>query len=191
MYRNRLTSLLFALVLSVHCTIAGAQTTSNESLVVSRTEAGYQLAVPISRLVMTISDTKLERQAMSGGSRDNPRYFYFSDTGRRLIFSGWFEPAHLFLGLAKFWANETAAWRKSGLADPLNVEMVKVGGWQVVCYDTQVPDAINTHIRAQWVQAGTWIDLHISFTGKALDGVSREAVLDMLKKITVVERSDV
>lgn len=187
---KRFTSLLLATVLSSYCAIVAAQSTPSESLVTARTEVGYQLSVPISRLVMTIPDAKLEQQAKSSGSMNGPRYFYLSDEGRGLILSGWFEPAQFFKGLENFWTAEMVAWRKQGLSAPINVEMLSVGGWQVVCYDMQIPDGTNTHVRAHWVQAGTWIDLHISLTGKASDGVSRQAVLNMLKKVGVVERSD-
>jgi hypothetical protein len=136
---------------------------------------------------MTIPDAKLERQPASGGGMSSPRYFMFSDPSRGLVLSGWFEPAHLFKGLSNFWSSETAAWRKQGLAEPFNIETFNISGWQAIFYDTNIPGETNTHVRAHWVQAGTWIDMHISLTGKPSNGVTREALLDMLKKITIAE----
>ena len=183
-------TLLLVTAMSGTCAAADPIAGQRDSLQVTRTEAGYQLVVPISHLVLTIADAKLEQKSASGGSMSNPRYFSFSDDRRGLIVSGWFEPADLFKGLQKFWASETESWRKQSLPEPTNVEAFSLDGWQIVCYDMKIPGESNTHVRAHWVQAGTWIDLHISLTGKPLDGISREAILEFLKKITIVERSD-
>lgn len=176
--------------LSLYGANAVSETGRRDSLVVSRSEAGYKLTVPVSRLAMTIADAKLEQQPASGGAMSSPRYFSFADPARGLILSGWFEPAHLFKGISRFWADETQAWQKQGLPEPQNIELFSQDGWQIVCYDMTLPDVTNTHLRAHWVQAGTWIDVHISLTGKPENGISRQALLEILKNITVVERSD-
>ena len=165
---------------------------SKQRIVISRVgdDASYLLSVPVSRLEMRIPFPGLQQQANDGGgAADNPRYFYLGD-GHGLNVSGWFEQAGGFKGMDKFWSGEVASWRKQGLAEPLNTDFVKVGNWQAVFYDMPLDNYSNLHVRAHWVQAGTWIDIHLSLTGKPSDeSISRARLLELLKSITVREKS--
>jgi len=49
------------------------------------------------------------------------------------------------------------------------------------------PVGSNSHVRAHWVQAGTWIDLHIS-TIQSASAESRNKLLEMLRSIEVREK---
>ena len=73
-------------------------------------------------------------------------------------------PAQGFSGIREFWESETAQWRAMGLPDPQAVSFARYSDWEAVIYDIAFPSGSNTHIRAHWVQAGTWIDLHLSIS---------------------------
>ncbi len=73
---------------------------------------------------------------------------------------------------------------------PTNEMIFKSDGWEAVAYDIPVPlqTEKNSHIRAYWVQAGTWIDLHLSLTSKAENVELREKLTKLLKSIQVKQR---
>jgi len=147
----------------------------------------YELSVPVSPLVMTIPKENLSPQRNpSGGSANSSRYFYFADQKKALLISGWFESANGFKGMERFWKGETQSWGQ----EPKNVSFQQIGNWNVVIYDMEVPlpKTSNSHIRAELVQSGTWIDLHLSLTGEQSTEDSRTELVKTLKKILVVER---
>jgi len=155
------------------------------------TEKGdaYELAVPVSRLVMTIPKDGLERSANPAGT-DHPRYFHFTSAG--LNVSGWFEPAQGYSGIEEFWKKESAAWNKA-LPAPSDVSFSKVGNWDVVAYDLKLqasgtPAVNQSNIRAHWVQSGTWIDVHASITSRDPSAEMRGKLVAFLKTIQVKEK---
>jgi hypothetical protein len=168
----------------------GATAQQPDRLTISRAADAYVLAVPVSRLEMTLPAGKLAQKPMDiGGSTSSPRYFHFSDPGQGLILSGWFEPANAFKGLAQFWEAEQAAWKKRGLPTPMNVSTGKVGSWETVFYEHPFRDGLlSSHVRAHLVQAGTWIDLHISMTAKDSGAKNRAAIESILNSIAVKEK---
>lgn len=155
--------------------------------VIAKSDA-YELSVPVSHLVMTIPKENLSPQRNPlGGSANSPTYFYFSDEKKALIISGWFELAGGFKGMERFWKSETQSWSQK----PRNVSFEQIGNWNVVIYDMEIPipKASNSHIRAELVQSGTWIDLHLSLTAEQSTEDSRAELVKTLKKILVVERN--
>ena len=92
-------------------------------------------------------------------------------------------------GVKKFWDDETRTWSKRGLPNPHEVTFTKVGGWDAILYDIPIPDATNSHLRAHWVAAGTWIDVHLSTTGTGTRADSRAALLRELKTFHVEEKN--
>lgn len=169
---------------------AGAAAQQPDRLTISRAADAYVLTVPVSRLEMTLPAGQLAQRAMDiGGSTSSPRYFHFSDPARGLILSGWFEPSNAFKGLAQFWEEEQAAWKKKGLPTPTNVSTGKVGPWETVFYEHSFRDGLlSSHVRAHLVQAGTWIDLHISVTAKEPGPKNRSTIESILKSIAVKEK---
>jgi hypothetical protein len=168
--------------------LANEPTTTPESERIAVVEAGdtLRLSVPVSRVIMTIPRSGLTLvPSLAGGATSNPRYFHLEDPARGLAISGWFEPARLYSGLKKLWKRETEAWRKQGLPKPSNESFVKVGKWEAVLYDIELTGISNTHARAQWVELGTWIDVHISVTTVDPIDVARASVMDVLKSIQV------
>jgi hypothetical protein len=60
-----------------------------------------------------------------------------------------------------------------------------VGKWETIFYDVDVPNITNTHIRAEWAEQGTWIDVHISVTTQEPNDVARDIALRVLNSIQV------
>jgi hypothetical protein len=46
----------------------------------------------------------------------------------------------------------------------------------------------GSHLRAHWVQAGTWIELHLSITSSRASADNRAALLALLGEIRVSEK---
>ena len=141
---------------------------SGSRLTVEKREGKFILAVPISRLVLSLPQGGLVNPGDQprAGATDNPRYFKFEDPAQGLIISGWFEPAEKFAGLESFWKGEVESWRRNQLPEPRNTIFERIDHWQVVEYELAVPGVINSHLRAHWVEAGTWIDVHLSMTSR-------------------------
>lgn len=55
-------------------------------------------------------------------------------------------------------------------------------------YDMALPFGANSHIRAHWVQAGTWIDLHLSITTERTIDENRAVLKRVLKSISVKQK---
>jgi hypothetical protein len=172
---------------------ATANTPRPDALQVAALDTGYELSVPVSRLVMTIPKAGLTRATNAfGGAADNPRYFNFTDSGRGLTLSGWFEPEQKFHGVQAFWESETRAWKERGLPAPRNVAFAKYGNWDTVLYEHDLPGSSagssNAHIRAHWVQSGTWIDVHLSLTSQRPAAEARDALQAFLESLQVKEK---
>jgi len=182
---------LGAAVLAAACsTTSGPR--SNESIEVTETKSAYRLSVPISQLALTLPRANWSRKDKSalGGGTANPRYFYFEDAKEEsLILSGWFEPDRLFSGSAtKQWERDAAGLKKTKLPQPVNVSFEKISGWDTVLYDQIFSGVVSSHMRAHWVQAGTWIDIHISTTSDSSSAENRKKLRAVLRGISVVEK---
>jgi hypothetical protein len=154
-----------------------------QTLVVAESGGSYRLSVPISQLVMTMPRGGLAATQYPASA--SPRYFQFEDASRGVMLSGWFEPAGSFRGIDAFWKSETGEWQKRGMPEPLNVSMAKIGQWDAIAYDIAVPQISNTHIRAHWVQANTWIDVHVSVTSREPVEAARRRAMEVLNGIVV------
>jgi hypothetical protein len=163
---------------------------SQESIAITTQGDNYVLTVPISRLTMTLpAGGFVRRESNIGGGTANPRYFYFEDRAAGVILSGWFEPDRLYEGAKAQWAKDTDAWKKRDLPEPRNVAFTKVGNWEVINYDIAIPRGTNTHIRAHLVQAGTWIDLHVSITSSGTSAENRAKLAALLRSISVRQKA--
>jgi hypothetical protein len=175
---------VFVAVLAVvYTTARGAP--PDQSIAIETAETSYILTVPVSRLRMTIPKGHLVLKSSPRGEPNNPRYFYFQDSKVAFIVSGWFEPASGFSGIERFWQNETNAWKRNGLPEAQDVSFTKIGNWDSVVYETKLPRGTNAHIRAHWVQAGTWIDVHLSLTSTRTSTESRKLLESYLRTISV------
>ncbi|MEA2165673.1 MAG: hypothetical protein QOK37_3800 [Thermoanaerobaculia bacterium] len=145
---------------------ANAATERDRIVITEKTDA-FEMTVPVSGLVMSIPKGGFQQANDSRSDASaSRRYFYLHDKESHVILSGWFESASEFAGITTFWDSEVAEWKKKGLPDPSNVTFTKVSRWEAITYQIQLPEASNSHIRAHWVQAGTWIDLHLSMTSQ-------------------------
>lgn len=155
-----------------------------EALQINETIQGYELTVPASRLIMTIPKGSLSlRENRIGGATDNPRYFFLEDKASSLIISGWFESEQRFPGIKKLWEDDTKEWSRSGQPEPQAVSFVKVDAWDAIIYDKPISTGTNSHIRGEWLQAGTWIDVHLSITSDRPSADSRAKLMALLKTI--------
>jgi len=164
-----------------------------ETIQIKEISERYELTVPVSQLIMTIPKGGLQQKKMSiGGSTDNPRYFLFENKSIGLLVSGWFEPEQKFSGIKEYWDDNIKSWRRSGQPEPQDVSFIKVGRLDVIMYNLPIPLGVpaktNSHMRANWVQAGTWIDLHISITSNRSSAESRSKLFEFLQTIQVKEK---
>ena len=168
---------------------AGQSTPASEQLTITEEAERFVLTVPVSRLEVTIpkGDLKVVR-ATHGGSTDNPRYFNLQGKDPRLIVTGWVEPDRDYRGIQNLWNGEVAAWKKRGDPEPKEVSFEKLGSWDAVVYDVAVGSFVNSHIRASWVQAGTWIDVHLSLTMERPTAELRRRLREELGSIRVAEK---
>jgi hypothetical protein len=187
---NAIRASIFAGVVVLFCKVGVCQESSKATtLEILKSNGNYVLTVPVSRLVMTIPKGKLALKVnRAGGSADSPRYFYFEDKDSRLLISGWFESDQGFPGIKQFWTNETAEWKREGLPEARDVAFVQLGDWNAVLYGIDSTVGRNSHVRAHWVQAGTWIDIHLSLTADLHQKEIREELQSVLKTISVAER---
>jgi hypothetical protein len=159
-----------------------------DAIQITQTNTHYVLSVPVSRLVLQFPNNRLLPTKLdAGGGTNSPRYFSFKDRELPLIVSGWFEPEQNFAGIQKFWAGEMAAWNKQ-VAQPKDVAFSKNGRWEVIAYEIPVPNITNSNLRAHWVQAGTWIDLHLSLTNRQPARDARAVLAAFLATVSVSEK---
>jgi hypothetical protein len=178
-------------ILAAACSTAPAPRT-DEAIQITETGKVFTLSVPVSQLTMTLPRGTWFRKDKSalGGGTVNPRYFYFEDANEAsLILSGWFEPDRLYSGSAsKQWAKDAAALQKAAVPEPVNVSYEKIGGWDTVMYDHMFEKMVSSHMRAHWVQAGTWIELHLSTTTGQPAAENRKKLKSLLRAITVAPK---
>ena len=149
----------------------------------------FAVTVPVSSLILTIPKEGLvEERDPHAGAADNPRYFMFRNAKKGILVSGWFESEKKFTSAKKEWETDTKQWKKGGLPAPKDVVFEKIGRWDAVLYDMPMPSGSNSHVRAHWVQAGTWIDLHLSVTSQASPSECRDQIVSLLKSTNVNEK---
>lgn len=163
----------------------------SESIEVKGGDDRYAVSAPGSRLTMAFPKGNwLRKEKSIGGATGNPRYFYFENSqAESLILSGWFEPENRSIGLRPQWESATASWKQRGLPEPVNVSFEKLGSWDAVWYDHYVGKVVSSHLRAHRVQAGTWIDLHISTTTYKSSADNRMVLKRLLQEIAVTEKN--
>ena len=67
--------------------------------------------------------------------------------------------------------------------------MLHQGPWEVVAYDVALPDGgTQSNLRAEQVEAGTWIDLHLSTASTRPPAALRAELLAALREIQAWEK---
>jgi hypothetical protein len=137
---------------------------------------------------MLIPRGKLEPHAVEPiGATRSPRYFRLQDDAGTIV-SGWFESSDHVPNLKKEWLGTLAGDKKQGIPDPTDVAELAVGDWRAILYRIPTPTGSSTHIKAFYVRAGTWIDLHLSVSGEMDAAESRSRVLALLRSVTTLEK---
>jgi tetratricopeptide (TPR) repeat protein len=179
--------LLAALLLLTGLAVDAAA--QSDRLVITERPDAYVLTVPVSRLVMTIPKEKfIAGSAPRADATASSRYFYFEDTSKHIAISGWFESQNGFRGMDEFWKKESASWSQQKMPAQTNVTFKRIGGWDTVFYRVTQPIGISSNIRAEWVSAGTWIDLHISTVSDSA-AENQSNLESLLARIQVSEKA--
>jgi hypothetical protein len=154
---------------------------------VARSEVPFTFTVPQSRILVKISDPLLLPDATAS---TKPNYFKLTRREPLLIVSGWLEPAQSYKGLTAFWATESRSPAFAGPRAPIRVETLREGAWEVVAFDVSVPGAVQSNLRAERVEAGTWIDLHLSTIARDTSPSTklRAELLAALRQVQVLQK---
>jgi tetratricopeptide (TPR) repeat protein len=180
---------LFAALVPLAFLAVEAAAQSDRIVIIEEPKA-FVMTVPVSQLVMLIpKEGFTQGNTPRSDATASKRYFYFEDKSKAIFISGWFESQDGFSGMTKFWEGETAAWTRSKLPAPENVTFKKIGGWDAVVYQLAQPSGSNSHIRAEWLAAGTWIDLHMSIASESSAAESVRQLESLLARIRVVEKN--
>lgn len=183
---SQLRALLFFSATLLFATTASADRfPESESIMIKQRDGVYELTVPVSRLIATIPRGDLVLPKNSAVAAGSPQYFILKDETLHLIISGWFVAEQGFPGVREFWEDRTNQWRDNGLPSPQAVSFARISGWDAILYDLSTPFGTNSHISAHWVQAGTWIDLHLSTTSDRTTTENRAKLKSVLKTVQV------
>ena len=149
----------------------------------------YVLTVPVSNIILNIpkGDFVLSTPPIVKGSTANPRYFYFEDNSSGIILSGWFEPSERFTGVKE----PSVAKLGDMVLTHSNVVFGKVGAWKTVAYDTPtpIPTIVNANLQAHLVQAGTWVELHLSAHQDRPISEQRDLLAKIIQSIRIQEKN--
>lgn len=171
--------------------IASSADSNDNAVVTSIKGDTIEVGVPASALSLTFPKGGLA-EIDPTGNQSNPRYFNFADLDRGWVISGWIEPASAFQGTEKFWVGEFTAMKNSGLMPKEPPVPVEAGDWMALAYELSLPEnagkVANSHLRAELVAHGTWVDLHISVTGDMPVAQARSEALALLKSIVVTKK---
>lgn len=149
-------------------------------------QGDYALHVPVSSVQVVIPKNGfVQKDPRQVGGSDSQRYFWFQDDDHGIIISGWFESEKVFPGVRQFWEKEIKYYVEKELPAPVDVTFEKIGNWDAIIYDIRNPDYTNSHIRAHWLQTGTWIDIHLSISTKAPTAEARLILKDLLSTVRV------
>jgi hypothetical protein len=146
----------------------------------------FTFTVPPSRVIVKVSDASLRPE---DAARARPGYFMLTRVEPPLILSGWLEPAERFKGIEAFWEAEKRSPAFAGPLAPIRVGMLREGAWEVVAFDVQLPGGgTQANLRAERVEAGTWIDLHLSTASTRPPATLRTELLAALRHVEVVKK---
>jgi hypothetical protein len=146
----------------------------------------YLLTDPVSHVVLTVRKGTWKRAA--NPTNASPGYFLLRDREHGTVASGWIESSEHFEGIEKLWERESSALKQKSSPPPEEVKFTKVGGWDAIVYHQSAPGGTSAHVRAEWVVEGTWVDLHLSTTGKRPAAEARADLLRQLEAFRVEDK---
>ncbi|MCL2713780.1 MAG: hypothetical protein FWD68_04085 [Alphaproteobacteria bacterium] len=145
----------------------------------------FTFTTPQSQVIIKVTDTTL-RPASSLPAR--PGSFRMRRADPHLILTGWLAPASDYKGLKEFWQSESRSPAYAVDLAPIRVEMIKAGPWEVIAFDVSLPEGTSANLRAERIEAGSWIDLHLSTTSTKPPAELRAELLTALEKIELVAK---
>jgi hypothetical protein len=148
----------------------------------------FELSVPVSRLVLSVPKGGLAIGNNKRGATDSARYFYLADREGGVTLSGWFEPARRYTDLEGSWRAEMEHMKKRGFPPPEDVEHSELGPWRSILYNYSPPNGSSAHVRATYIGAGTWIDLHASVISVRPSSETRKQVVALVRSMQVREK---
>lgn len=147
----------------------------------------YNLHVPVSKLAISIPKNGfVQKEVRIDGGTENPRYFYFFDNKTNTIISGWFESEEQFNGVNVAYEPVKKDYIQRRLS-PQNEQFDNIGKWNSISYDLNDSGNTFSHMHAHWVQAGTWIELHLSIPKNTSNDQARSQLIALLQTIKVYE----
>ena len=167
-------------------TPAGAQ---DSRLAIEDAGNSFELTVPVSRLILSVPKGGLGiGRNKRGGATESARYFYLTDAEDGVVVSGWFEPAARYIDLGDSWRQEMEHMKKKGFPAPQDVEPSEIGKWRAILYNFPLPNGTSAHVRASYIGAGTWIDLHASISSARPGSESRKQVEALVRSMQIREK---
>jgi hypothetical protein len=113
-----------------------------------------------------------------------PRYFDLRDADRKLMLTGWFEPEDRFTSVKDvFESNHT----DKGPMAAKQVRYASIGPWQTVSYDLTLGSTSFRHMHAHRVQAGSWIELHLSCSNGQASDEQDKLLTEAVRSVQVVD----
>lgn len=144
----------------------------------------YELTSSWSNLLITIPKVGMSSPLVEA-TRSR---FELSNLNDMVIISGWFEPETKFPGVQKVWQGNLNGWRKANLPTPLDVSFAESGNWQIVEYSVIGDKIQQFNIESHWVQAGTWIHLHLSIVAPNIDSSVKMKLQKYLRQINLIQK---
>jgi hypothetical protein len=146
----------------------------------------YEISFPPAHALLTMpKEGFVEAVERIGGGTENPSYFKLNDETSGMIISGWFEPAQKFPGVDDFWKGFAGELKREGAPETKDVEFQNIGEWRTEFYDYELEGTGNSHLKAELVRNGAWIDLHLSITSHESEKVRRQKLHHLMDSIVV------
>jgi hypothetical protein len=150
----------------------------------STSSGPFTFTTPQSHVIVKVTDPSLHID----NTNPHPNYFRLSRNDPELNLSALLGPASAYKDLKWLLDTDSSAIAQNGFK-PTRVEMLHEGEWEILAYDLRFPGGkTNSHLRAQRVQAGTWIHLHIAATSARPPAKIRAELLGELRQVEVVEK---
>ncbi|MDR2982843.1 MAG: hypothetical protein LBV12_11425 [Puniceicoccales bacterium] len=156
-----------------------------------KTGKGVSIGTSASKVAILLPSADISQKDDNiGGGTSRPGYFYCTEPKAGIIVSGWIEPVERFRhsSVKAMWEEEVSRkTRAMANMAPKDVAFQKVNEWEVILYDQAMPvDKLsNSHIRANLMKDGSWIDLHLSLTGQGSSAEMRKKLLDYLRDVKI------
>jgi hypothetical protein len=168
---------------------AGPQATPADRITVTDTGEKYEISVAKSKVTLLLpkGDLRQNNDPRSGAAA-SPRYFFLTGASSGVNISGWFEPAERRGDVRASWKAEMEGLQKAGFSQPTDVSESGTEDRKVILYNLPLPSGSSSHARCSYVQSGTWVDLHLSVSGKLPTDQSRARLLSFLNAISIEDR---